>query len=751
MLDNFIDLNRSFATITKDHDFDIEDDPYAEVLAKFVKNYHNNFETKTWVDLFQLQRVIILAEAGAGKTAEIRSATKKLRREGRKAFFFRLEHINSGFDSSFEIGEKSEFDEWRTCDEQGWFFLDSVDEARLLGPKQFELAIRKFGSELGDGKQRSHIYITSRISEWRPQSDLILIKEKLPFESISKPEIQDEEGGFVFTENFSDITISQDGKYERGQIEPTVFALRPLNQDQIRIYAQAFDIKNLNDFLNAIEKAEAKIFSTRPGDLEELITYWKKHGKIASPAKLIEHNISSKLKEGDPDRLSALPLTPEKARQGSEILAATATFLKLNRILIPEQNVDSEIRAESIDAHEVLGDWSFKEIQALLQRPIFDEAIYGAVRFHHRSIREYLTAQWLNQLLIGGKSRRAIENLFFTERYGQQVVVPSLRPILAWLILLDDRIRAKTAKIAPEIFIQGGDPSALPTEIRQFMLTELCGYYANQHMPTWWLDDSVGLQRFSHPDLGQTISHLLERYPSHKKIQYLLLQMIWLGNITACSEQALNCALKECNNSYTRIYGIRIIKAVGTQEQQNRLVEAIMENPRDISKELLEELISAFLSDLLNSQQVFKLLKEIEPTESLLPSSPKKAFKEFCQYKCPEDNILEWIRELAPLLKEPPVIEDDFHVVSKQYNWLLPCLALAAERLIRIQHPDALHQSVIEIISLMQAASSFVSHDEQEFALAELVPRWTELNYALLALLARVCLADSEMPAYQTS
>ena len=138
MLNNFIDLNRSFAKITKDSDFDIEDDPYAEVLSELVKNYHNKFETKAWVDLLQIQRVIILAEAGAGKTAEILSATKKLRREGKKAFFFRLEHISSDFDNSFEIGKKAEFNEWLACDEVGWFFLDSVDEARLIGPKQFK-------------------------------------------------------------------------------------------------------------------------------------------------------------------------------------------------------------------------------------------------------------------------------------------------------------------------------------------------------------------------------------------------------------------------------------------------------------------------------------------------------------------------------------------------------------------------------------------------------------------------------------
>lgn len=420
MLDNFIDLNRSFVKITEDHDFDMEEDPYAEVFAKFVKNYHNNFETKKWVDLFQLQRVIILAEAGAGKTAEIRFATKKLRREGKKAFFFRLEHINSDFDSSFEIGEKAEFDEWRTCDEQGWFFLDSVDEARLLGPKQFEQAIRKFGAELGENKQRAYIYITSRISEWRPQSDLDLVKKQLPFEVTLDKEIQDKDSDLIFLEGTSNNTIKPYGNQEREQYEPTVFALRSLDLGQISIFSQAFYVQDLEVFLKAIEKHEANIFSTRPQDLKDLIAYWKQHREIANRAKMIEASITSKLEEENPDRQSALPLNPEEARYGAEILAASVTFLKKNRILIPDENADPTIKAEAINAKSILTDWDFKKTQALLQRPIFDEAIYGTVRFHHRSVREYLTAKWLYRLLQEGKSRRSIEGLFLQSVMGDR-------------------------------------------------------------------------------------------------------------------------------------------------------------------------------------------------------------------------------------------------------------------------------------------------------------------------------------------
>ena len=39
--------------------------------------------------------------------------------------------IGEIFKASFEIGIASEFEKWLSSDESGWFFLDSVDEARL--------------------------------------------------------------------------------------------------------------------------------------------------------------------------------------------------------------------------------------------------------------------------------------------------------------------------------------------------------------------------------------------------------------------------------------------------------------------------------------------------------------------------------------------------------------------------------------------------------------------------------------------
>src|SRR5436305_1193942 len=83
-----------------------------------------------WTTLLEEHRVVILSEAGSGKTAEIREVAKSLRNHGKAAFFLRLEHVASDFEIAFEEGTLEEFQSWVASTDPGWLLLDSVDESR---------------------------------------------------------------------------------------------------------------------------------------------------------------------------------------------------------------------------------------------------------------------------------------------------------------------------------------------------------------------------------------------------------------------------------------------------------------------------------------------------------------------------------------------------------------------------------------------------------------------------------------------
>ena len=194
--------------------------------------------------------------------------------------------------------------------------------------------------------------------------------------------------------------------------------------------------------MDAITRADTDIFAERPQDLLELIAYWNEHGRIGTHAEMIAFNINKKLVEPNPDRDAARPLAQAKALEGAMLLAAALTLTRKNSILLPDRPVDPIRVAQALEPKELLRNWDAHDIQTLLDRPLFDEATYGRVRFHHRSVREYLTARWLLHLLESGTSRRAVEGLLFAHRYGLDVVIPSMKPIAAWLALRDERVRS---------------------------------------------------------------------------------------------------------------------------------------------------------------------------------------------------------------------------------------------------------------------------------------------------------------------
>ena len=133
-----------------------------------------------WGDLLKGYRNVILSEAGSGKTEEIRQTADRLREEGKKAFFLRLEHIPDDFDGAFEVGTLDEFEEWLASTDEGWLLLDSGDEARLRNPGDFERAVRKLGRRIQAACTRAHIVLTGRTSAWRAKTDLELCERHLP-------------------------------------------------------------------------------------------------------------------------------------------------------------------------------------------------------------------------------------------------------------------------------------------------------------------------------------------------------------------------------------------------------------------------------------------------------------------------------------------------------------------------------------------------------------------------------------------
>jgi hypothetical protein len=151
------------------------------------------------------------------------------------------------------------------------------------------------------------------------------------------------------------------------------------------------------------------------------------------------------------------------------------------------------------------------------------------VRFHHRTVREYLTAEWLKELLDRETSRRKIESLLFREQYGQEVIVPTMRPVLVWLILLDDKIRERALAISPELIFEGGEPKALPLATRQKILRDVCETM-HTGITRSSTSDYRAVQRFADKDIATDVKALFAKFAAADELQWFLLRMICRGS-----------------------------------------------------------------------------------------------------------------------------------------------------------------------------------------------------------------------------
>lgn len=710
----FVQLHRTFHELPK-HSSEGDD---LEISRAFHVGEHLH-----WVDLIKEYRLIILSEAGSGKTAEIHNVARTLREEGKSAFFLRLEHIPSDFEDAFEVGTYKAFQKWLASSEEGWLLLDSVDEARLRNPGDFELAIRRVGRRISTAMDRTHIVITSRTTAWRAKADLAHCIDHLPYAEITTSERskQAEDGS-------PDASVLTETKKQDG-VKPSfrIVALDDLTPDQIAVFAKAKGIENSKAFLDAVERADAGSFTSRPQDLEELTEFWIAKGRIGTRLELMQNSIDRRLAERDPDRATALPLSAERARHGARLLAAATTLAQNPTIRVPDGTENSK----GIAVRSVLADWDEKDQSTLLSRPIFDEAIYGAVRFHHRSVREYLTAEWFAELLKCETSRRTIETLFFRNQYGLDIVAPTLRPILPWLAIMDEKIRERVRNVAPEIILEGGDPSQLPLEVRRHILHEIC-----EQMADGTTDHSIrdysAVQRFSSPDLTEDVRALIQHYAGNDDLSAFLLRMVWIGQLAGALPEAMAVALSPTAEKYVRISAFRAVKAVGSGEDREYVRKSFLAEASELRREWFAELLEGTQP---TAQTIVWLLACIEKCE----------LKERHTYDLLTGGVTEFVgtaaMELLPqlvvglneLLSFPPVIEHRHCKVSEKFQWLIAPASKAVERLIVARHPASVEPEALSVLHKISAVQGYRNDGLSEIKadFSKLVPAWKELNWAL--------------------
>jgi hypothetical protein len=511
----------------------------------------------TWEDLMRSKRVLMISEAGAGKTYECRKQARRLWDAGEPAFFVELAALAStDLRDTLDDEEEARLDAWLSSQSDvATFFLDSIDELKLsLG--SFEQALKRLKKVIGSQLGRARIVITTRPIAFDEQ----LVRCLLPIPRAASTEPSEETFAKIAMRDHQNRQAGH--KDDEAVADWLTVALMPLSDAQILEFARIQGIEDPAALLDDLKRRNAQEFARRPQDLIELCADWRENKRIRTHRDQVATNIRIKLQPRD-DRLEPAELSVDKAIEGASRLALT---MLVTRRLTIRHSAASDVVDDgaALDPAIILSDWNPSERKALLERPLFGFASYGRVRFHHRSVAEYLAAQRLRTLRARGMSFRALKRLLFADTKGRTIVRPSKRPVAGWLALMDGGIFEMLRDNEPAVLLNEGDPESLTQTQRNQALRA----YVERYGAGGWRGLSVPhiqIHRFASPELASEVNRLWDMGIENPDVRQTLLQLIETGRISDCAEIAHGVACTQEASGVERVIALDALVALEDQ------------------------------------------------------------------------------------------------------------------------------------------------------------------------------------------
>ncbi|NOQ93366.1 MAG: hypothetical protein GQ547_01885 [Methylophaga sp.] len=581
-MNEYIDLKRSFI------DYSHSSDPEAVAQQSYVNLTFGTDTNLYWDKLLESKYIIVLGEAGSGKSWEFNAQCERLKSSGKFAFSLRLEDLVEGqLSNVIDASDEPKFHNWLNSEESATFFLDSVDEAKLKSPTALHIALNHFVKGIGQHLiSRINIVISSRISEWRNSTDSAEVMHRF---NIPRDN------------NDTNLTLK------------TVL-LAPLNEAQLHQLAEAKGIIDSNGFINAVTNQSALQFASRPLDADLLIQYWQDNHQIGNRQELLEHSIPHKLSEREERKSHAL-LPLNKARSGTETMAAAAILCKKFNILVPDTDINHH--SESLNIKVLLPNWSAQEQNALLNLPIFDGATYGNIRFHHRTTTEYLCACWLQERMQNQLPYPDLKDILFMHVHNRWVIRPAMLSISTWLATLGENpwnkcIRKFLLEHNPESFLQYGEPRNLKlNDLKQLLHSLITQYNGRQDVRL--ATEIYQLLALAQPDLADELTTIIQDELISDDIRIKIIQAIKHGKLIQCNDALLNL-INSDDSDYIKRYATTALSELANKQQLEKL-HLIAQQYSEIPSLLCADFCEALYPKIINPEEFLSLIEKVAPHE----------------------------------------------------------------------------------------------------------------------------------------
>lgn len=644
----------------------------------------------SWGELKSRRRVILLAEAGSGKTEEMTAQHQAGIDQGHYSFYTTVQKAaDKGLSAALGKRQLSSVEEWQSSDRPAWFFFDSIDEAKAKDINLEDLLVEIANAIVGC-EARAHVIISGRHSNWEFERDLERVIKHLPIPADPEELIPVDENQALIS-----VLRPKDTKKEPKSIEtPVVVVMAPLDKNRVAEFAAQKGISNVDAFLKGLNQSHLWQFARRPLDLGWLVDHWNANGMFGSLAEMLELSLHSRLEETNPilNRKDALSI--DKALRGLERVGAALTLSKIDSILIPDEGREFGGVKEALKLSDALTDWSSSEHTLFINRPVFDPARAGLVRLHNDNegvVRSYLTAKWIKRLSEANCPLRAVLDLLVANQYGVEIVRPTMRETAAWIALWDRKISCELIRIDASVLIGHGDPSSLPVDERKAILQKVIAKISTE--PFYDSPAFTSLQRFAKQDMAPFIRQAWRRNKQSPAVRELLLLMIELGELTECADIAVEAAYLQFDDDATFLYASRALIATANSTEKTRFGKFVADNAETIASRVVwNAMESLFPGHMLTIDLIKALSKvDLENTGGLGLDHYGPGFIAKIETANEVEQVLN---ELLRLLGAIEPFDYD-HLQREKQQSILSSITAAGTRLLSLINQDDLPLSVV--------------------------------------------------------
>jgi hypothetical protein len=644
---------------------------------------------KSWDDLLKRRRVVILAEAGSGKTEEMKEQARRLNADDKTAFYATVQDVGHlGLANALSGADRARLSTWRSSDQPATFLIDSIDEAKLDNIR-LERALRNLADGISGAEGRAHLILSGRHTDWQFRHDLRRLNEILPVPLSQHSQAPSPEELLI-------RTLRHEQPPQEVEVEkPLVVILASLDRERVRLFAAGKRAPEIDSLLAEIDAANLWRFARRPLDLDWLVQFWKTNKRLGTLTEMLTTSLRERLKEANPDRDRRDPIDSERATHAVERIGAALVFGRATTLTIPDSEITLAETHISLDIADVLSDWASPDRLRLLSRPVFDPATFGRARLHNDNegvVRSFLAARWLRRLRAQNLSRERLSELLFANIYGIPLVIPSVQETAAWLAIWDSDVAREVINREPYLLLTAGDPASLPRDVRINVLTRLTERIVANDERVPLLDyDSV--KRFARTDIAPAIRQLWSIHKLHREARNLLLRLIWLGKLRPCADIAAEAVGLNNPDRYARIIGGRAFVATADEVGKRNYATFVVSECRTLPNTVVWDAVESLFPVIITVDDLLSILGAIDITDRDGGVGFQWQVPDLvARLNSPED-LERLLTGLNTLLGAQP---DIYAETNDREEALLVALAAAAYRLITLLPDDFAPDSVID-------------------------------------------------------